>query len=552
MRGASWQTACPLLACLAIALVGCASDQRPEADRLVGPTAPDTSITFSLVLRLPGEAKLRAALDSPRRARPMTAAAFGRAYGLPERALRRAERRLRAAGVRVVGRYPQRTALEVRGSAAAVQHLFRVRLGDFVDAAGRPYRAPLDRPSVPPALASAVDAVAGLSTRPLPITSTQPVDGFKPVDLAAAYGVQPLWDQGIRGQGQTVAVVSFGSVDPADVEAFDRATGTRGPPVERIPVEGGNQNRFAGIALEVALDVQAIRGIAPEAKILNYELPFDGQFSSFTRGMGTAIDTVVKDGRAKIVSISYGICDAPTLADGTVLLPDGDRLRVRRAVDAAVRAGVNVFVATQDQGAYTCQRFLLSDHRLSTSWPGDDPGVIAVGGTLLSVGSDGGYLDESGWEDVLSNGGGGGGLNPQDARPDWQLGPGVENAASNGKRQVPDVAAAADPDSGFFVVFRGQAVSVGGTSAATPFWAASTALVAQLAERERVGPLGHVSRMLYDLARAPQAFPAFHDVTRGGNRHYDAGPGWDYATGLGSPHVYNLARDAVSYLRTGT
>jgi len=30
------------------------------------------------------------------------------------------------------------------------------------------------------------------------------------------------------------------------------------------------------------------------------------------------------------------------------------------------------------------------------------------------------------------------------------------------------------------------------------------------------------------------------------------GRGWDYATGLGSPDVYNLARDLVQYLRTHT
>jgi len=42
-------------------------------------------------------------------------------------------------------------------------------------------------------------------------------------------------------------------------------------------------------------------------------------------------------------------------------------------------------------------------------------------------------------------------------------------------------------------------------------------------------------------------YEPFHDVTLGGNRYYDATPGWDFATGWGSPDVYNLATAAVAY-----
>jgi kumamolisin len=74
-------------------------------------------------------------------------------------------------------------------------------------------------------------------------------------------------------------------------------------------------------------------------------------------------------------------------------------------------------------------------------------------------------------------------------------------------------------------------------------------LVRQLAARQGVGRLGFVAPMLYELARTPAPAPAFHDVTRGGNRYYDAAPGWDYSTGLGSPRVWSLAQETVAFLR---
>ena len=73
----------------------------------------------------------------------------------------------------------------------------------------------------------------------------------------------------------------------------------------------------------------------------------------------------------------------------------------------------------------------------------------------------------------------------------------------------------------------------------------------QPATRQGTGRLGFVAPMRYELARQQQGpAPPFHDVTRGGNRYDDAGPGWDYSTGLGSPRVWSLAQAAVDWLRT--
>jgi kumamolisin len=74
-------------------------------------------------------------------------------------------------------------------------------------------------------------------------------------------------------------------------------------------------------------------------------------------------------------------------------------------------------------------------------------------------------------------------------------------------------------------------------------------LIHQYAAARGVGRLGFVDPIMYSLASSTQPFPPFHDVTRGGDRYYQTGLGWDPATGLGSPDVFNLARDVVAYLR---
>ena len=68
--------------------------------------------------------------------------------------------------------------------------------------------------------------------------------------------------------------------------------------------------------------------------------------------------------------------------------------------------------------------------------------------------------------------------------------------------------------------------------------------------RHHAGRLGYVNPILYALARRQWPRAPFHDVARGYNRFYPAAPGWDPATGLGSPDVANLAADTVSFLRS--
>jgi kumamolisin len=253
------------------------------------------------------------------------------------------------------------------------------------------------------------------------------------------------------------------------------------------------------------------------------------------------ISSIVTQGGADIVSSSWGQCELE--------LDPVQRLGEAQALTAAVSAGVSMFVATGDSGAYDCQQSDLADHRLSVDWPASSADAVAVGGTRLYLSRGYSYLGEAAWEDQLSGGGGGGGVSTGDRRPVWQAGPGVLGPWSDGHRQVPDVSADADPGTPWSFYADGGPGVVGGTSAAAPFWAASMLLIRQYAAAHGVPRLGYVAPILYALAASPQRLAPFHDVTRGGNRYYEAGPGWDPATGLGSPDVYNLARDMVGYLR---
>ena len=124
------------------------------------------------------------------------------------------------------------------------------------------------------------------------------------------------------------------------------------------------------------------------------------------------------------------------------------------------------------------------------------------------------------WNDGGFGGATGGGFSTAFDQPDFQTG-----ANPNAKRGVPDVAGNASPQTGYDVIADGQEFPVGGTSAVAPLWAALAAREAQAVGQ----PLGFLAPTLY---KHPEAF---NDITQGNNGTQAAGPGWDAATGLGSP-----------------
>ena len=463
-----------------------------RAPRLLGPLDPSTTVDFALALRMPGQAALDAYLASlydPSSANYrhfLSAAEFGARFGLPLSRIASLEAWARAAGLTVLGGYDQRTALRLEATAGAFTRVFGVRLASYSDPkTGLTFHAPLNTSPLPTAIADAVAGLAGLDTRPLtsgarPMVQAPkavPAGGMGPVDLAIAYDIVPMYKSGYLGEGQTIAVVSFDTYLVDDITAFDKEYGIDGPAPKRVAVGKAVPEPGNG-AVEVTLDVEILRAVAPHAQILNFE-GLNGRVSQTD-----IFDAIVQDGRADIVSDSWGRCDTEDSFN------TGDRARGLASLQAAAAKGLSIFVASGDNGVFDCWARDPSDQRETVDYPSSSPYTVSVGGTHLWVRADGTYLSEAGWEDFLSTAGTGGGLNPIDKRPTWQKGPGVDNDLSNGKRQSPDVAAAGDPETGYRIWFTdpdsGEAdwVQIGGTSAAAPFWAGSMALVRQLALHE--------------------------------------------------------------------
>jgi kumamolisin len=502
-------------------------------------------IDFTLVLRLPGQAHLTRFLNeltdpaAPNYRHFIGAAAFGARFGLSRSVLNHARAQLTRDGVEVVRTYPQRTALDVRATAGTIDRVFDVKLMDWRDARRQVFQAPQGAATVPGDLSRAVSAVAGLDGTRFVTDDSASIQGLTPPTARSVYAINPLLGQHLTGQGQNIALVEFAQFDQSDVDGFDQQFNLPDVTPRDMSVDGGANDDSPSSEAEANLDIEVAHEIAPGAALLDYNAP--QATSSGADTFGAILDQITADGQARIVSDSWGSCEANT--------PRADIQRDEQALEAAAAHGVSVFVAAGDTGAYTCQAGADTNHSLSVSWPSSSPFAVSVGGTALSMTSTGAYAGETAWDDTLEQSGGGGGLSLDYNRPAWQVGPGVANQFSNGRRQLPDVSAAADPWSGWDTYTDGAMTVAGGTSAATPFWAASTALIAEYAGHLGAGQLGFVDPTLYAIGARPQHALAFHDVTMGANRYYPASTGWDFATGLGSPDVANLARDVVAYLK---
>jgi len=348
--------------------------------------------------------------------------------------------------------------------------------------------------------------------------TTPPSTAFQPAQILHAYGFDLLSNQ---GSGQIIAIVDAYD-DPnaeSDLGVFSKqfklpVASTSNGSFRKVYASGKKPATNANWSVEISLDIQWAHAIAPKASIILVEAA-SNSLSDLLKG----VDIAVRNG-ATVVSMSWD---------------SGEFSGERNLDNHFVTGGVTFLAASGDAGT-------------GVTYPAASPDVIAVGGTSLSLDANGSYRGETAWS------GSGGGLSAYEHQPLYQAQFGIPDD-SRGVRGVPDVSYNADPGTGY-AVYDSVAISgasgwfqIGGTSAATPQWAATVAIANSMRAGLRRASLSSTDVGLYSLAKT-NLNGEFHSVIQGNNGSCgticDASAGYDFVTGLGSPRANVLVPSLVS------
>jgi subtilase family serine protease len=394
------------------------------------------------------------------------------------------------------------------------------------------------------------------TTEPAVVASSE---GLFPNQIQYAYGIAQLQAGGLRGQGARLAIVGEAPTPSSDVTQFRNCFGTEGT---SLKIHGGS-----GIQpiVESSLDAMVVSMVAPQLDRFDLwvepisENSDDANVLGFLKLLAAPLQATTNGAPLpQVVSVSYGECES------TVSPYSESRTLVERTLAAQAALGITVVVAAGDTGSSACARgvppgkLTSADKKPQVSWPASSPYALAVGGTNLTLNSDNSIASTGPWNDTAypapftATAGGGGGQSTFESRPWWQP---AQSFANSSKRMVPDVAAFADESPGYAIVCSSgvqgcprspqQGITfVGGTSAATPLVAGMIALWNQQAKQQGLPRPGFVPPMIYATARSNPG--AFIDITQGTNALFGgsccpARPGYDLATGLGSPMANQIA-----------
>jgi subtilase family serine protease len=369
---------------------------------------------------------------------------------------------------------------------------------------------------------------------------------YGPAAIRSAYGLNGLINAGFNGTGRTIVILdAFGSPTAfSDLQAFDKLFGVPDPPSFNVITMPGTppfdptDNNQLGWAEEVSLDVQWSHAVAPGANIILVAAASNSDVDLIA-GLNFAIDNRLGD----VVSMSFGQTELG--------LTDPAGRQILDAWDLAFKHArenhITLFVSSGDNGSDTG---LIGVQNVS--FPASSKRVTAVGGTNLFFGSatnadpNGTYQAEIVWNDGF--GAGGGGISLLFPEPQYQEGLAALNLPPlQEERGVPDVAYNAGvvggvivhlgflpgfPPSGAFFIF-------GGTSAGAPQWSGIIADINQAVGHQ----VGFLNNRLYKLGKHGQL--PFHDITIGDNGFnfvtgFSAVPGYDLATGWGTPNFGNI------------
>ena len=539
-----------MLGLLALALFACQSSQPAPAQQAgreipkpaptlaqaintatdLGPAGPSTIVHLSFGLKVRNPDLLGSLLASGKTISP---AAYAADFAPDPALVGRAVVALNAAGLSAGWRAPS-SLIAADGPAPVAASLLNVEINSYRLPDGTLFYAARDQPRLPAVLTSVISNVSGLDDYRRAHGYAVRPGGLIPTDVLSFYNIQALRDAGLDGAGQTIMLPEIDDLpNMSDLDKFASKFGL--PPfasvltVKRDP-SWGTPEKPQG---ETALDLEIIHSVAPMAKLVVY-------LSAPDFGHGErAFDQMVTDHLGSVISESLGSCEPDT--------PSGARNVYASIQDRAVVLGISHFVASGDNGAYTCGL----DQEAAGSFPSTLPTVTAVGGTSVFESASGVYYKEYAWGSPLDQSGSGGGASQFYAIPSYQKN--EAKSAGKGQRQVPDVSADADPSTGFHIIFGGHDGQAGGTSAATPLWAATVALINQDLKKKGLREVGFANPALYWMGEnAARLSPQpFHDVTAGNNLGFDAATGWDFATGWGSMDAAALDAAWVRYIKGG-
>jgi subtilase family serine protease len=580
--------------------------------KATGATSDSQRLSFNVVLNLRNQSAaeaLAAAVSDPSSTsygHYLTAAQFNAQFGPTASQVAKVSAFLKSAGIKVDGVAAGNRWVEANGTVGQINAAFGTEMKNY-SYRGKNLSGPSKTLTVPSSVSGIVGAVVGISSegslrQPMSVQSgnggavvadsgtpnanlptpsscshywgehTQTVPeafgktsfptpgcGYSGKQLRVAYGVDSAVSQGNDGSGVTVGIIdAYASPTiAADTDALSAMNGEPtfkpGQFTETDFGPFGLQTECGDWSFEEAIDVQSVHGLAPGANI-----HFFGAQDCDT-GIDAAINYVIQNHSVDIVSNSYGFIGEDGL---------GSEVATEHSMFLqAALEGIGFYFSSGDFGDNTA----VGAPHPEPDYPASDPLVTSVGGTTLGLNSNGSYSFETTWGNYLDPvdfsgptaqyslplpgeflSGGGGGVSALFKEPAYQklAVPSTLARLNSGApmRVVPDVAALADPETGFIIDHNGGLFQFGGTSLACPIFAGIQALASQ----GRHAPIGFANPLLYTAPvllggyrdiKDPAAGSLVYATNSGRNLLVGASDtsltsvkGYDDATGLGTPN----------------
>ena len=465
-----------------------------------------------------------------------------------------------------------RTWINFSGTVADVERAFHAEIHDYY-VNGRLHHANAQNPSIPRGLTDLVAGIVSLNDFPRKtmINSIQPVAQtgalpnytsgsthyLSPSDFSTIYNVNELYNAGIDGIGQSIAIVGRTHPSSSNWATFRSIMGLPNNPPQVI-INGPDPGDLGGNEdFEADLDVEWSGAVAQNAAIKFVV----SKSTHSTDGVDLSAQYTVDNNLAPVMSTSFGSCESE--------MTSAENVFYNNLWQQAVAQGITSFVSSGDAGAAGCNSGGdTSGSGLGVNGLASTPHNVAVGGTEFSEGlgtywnttngagytSAVSYIPEIVWNEsgTVSGGSGlwstGGGVSSLYSKPAWQVSPGVP---ADGKRDIPDVSLSAATHDAYLIESQGGLYAVGGTSAPTPSFAGLMALIVQETGQRQ----GNANTRFYQLGNAQYGAGGavvFHDITSGNNSvpgvtGYSGTVGYDLCTGLGSVDagalIYNWTPD---------